>query len=45
MKFVPEPHRGEDMPCHHIPLDTQGHTVDSLMQWGTQAEMEEALGS
>src|SRR5262249_30721968 len=30
MEFVPEQHRSERVPCHHIPLTPSGATVESL---------------
>ncbi len=39
MQYVPESRRGEDIPCHHIPLDRESRTVATL----DGAEAEEAL--
>jgi hypothetical protein len=44
MQFVPSECRSEPVPCHHIPLNDTGETVDSLYQTGTQEELEKALG-
>ena len=30
MQYVPESRRGEDVPCHHIPLDQEGRTIVTL---------------
>jgi hypothetical protein len=30
MQYVPESSRGEDVPCHHIPLDQQRRTIATL---------------
>jgi hypothetical protein len=30
MDFVPEAAQGSATPCHHIPLDAQGHTIADL---------------
>jgi len=30
--FVPPEARNEDVPCHHIPLNTKGETIDDL-EW------------
>ena len=30
MQYVPESCRGEDVPCHHIPLDRKNGTVATL---------------
>jgi hypothetical protein len=43
MQFVPSEYRSETVPCHHIPLNDAGETVDSLHRTGTQEELEEAL--
>ena len=43
MHFVPAEHHAEFRPCHFIPLNDRGQTVDSLHAWGTQAELEENL--
>ena len=42
MQFVPEKYRNETLPCHHIPLNGQGQTVDSLECDATQLNLEEA---
>lgn len=44
MCFVPAEHRAEAVPCRHIPLNADGETVDSYYRWGSQEELEEALG-
>jgi hypothetical protein len=41
--FVPREAREESIPCHFIPLNQQGETVDSLERHAHQLEMEEAL--
>src|SRR5246127_645038 len=43
--FVPRESRSEDIPCHFIPLNAQGETVDSMERHAHQPEMEEALKS
>jgi hypothetical protein len=30
--FVPEKDRDKTVPCHHIPLDKEGETIDTL-EW------------
>ena len=30
MQYVPESHKGEDVPCHHIPLDQENRTIATL---------------
>jgi hypothetical protein len=42
--FVPGQAQGEKIPCHHIPLNPQGETVDTMEQQYTQAEVEQAVG-
>ena len=39
--FVPDESRDEEVPCHAIPLNEAGETVESLE--GNQAHLEEAL--
>jgi hypothetical protein len=41
--FVPEPSRNENVPCHHIQLNDQGDTVDSVDRGYNQVEIEEKL--
>jgi hypothetical protein len=43
--FVPPEARTEDVPCHHIPLNASGATIDELEFEGNQPEMEEAVRS
>ena len=38
--FVPREAREESIPCHFIPLNQQGETVDSLERHAHQLEME-----
>ena len=42
MKWVPDAARGESVPCHHIPLNDSGQTLESLDRGGNQQELEEA---
>jgi len=30
IKYVPESSKGEDVPCHHIPLDRENRTIATL---------------
>jgi len=39
--FVPGDAQRQDVPCHHIPLNAEGETVDTLR--GNQLKLEEAL--
>jgi hypothetical protein len=41
--FVPQESREESIPCHFIPLNNMGETVDSLERHSHQLELEEAL--
>jgi hypothetical protein len=41
--FVPAEFREENIPCHFIPLNGEGETVDSLERHAHQPELEEAL--
>jgi len=41
--FVPADKRSEDLPCHAIPLNAAGDTVESLELENNQARLEEAL--
>jgi len=41
--FVPHNAEGEEVPCHHIPLNQHGETVSSMERQRSQVEMEEAL--
>lgn len=41
--FVPDTLKDEGVPCHHIPLNNKGETVETLERQGTQIELEEAL--
>jgi hypothetical protein len=43
--FVPAERQSEKVPCHHIPLNPEGETVDTMEQQSTQLEMEEAVKS
>ncbi len=43
MQFVPQEHRGESVPCHHIPLTLKGETVETLEHQENQQVMEERV--
>jgi len=43
MEFVPDEKRLSAMPCHHIPLDQSGQTVEAMEEAQNQADMQEAL--
>jgi len=42
-ELVPTPQRGEDVPCHHIPLNPQGETVYTMERQYPQPELEERV--
>ena len=41
--LVPKEARDQSVPCHHIPLNAEGETVDSMERQYNQAELEEAV--
>jgi hypothetical protein len=41
--FVPEARRGAPVPCHHIPLDAEGDTVEGLELEDNQQLLEEKV--
>lgn len=41
--FVPADKLGETIPCHHIPLDPKGETVESLEMEDNQQKMENTI--
>ncbi|HVZ15747.1 MAG TPA: hypothetical protein VG897_01420 [Terriglobales bacterium] len=43
MAFVPENSQNESIPCHHIPLDRKGNTIDSLDRGYNRNSVEEAV--
>ena len=45
MGFVPIESRHDALPCHHIPLNETGETIDSLHKTGRTEEIETALRS
>jgi hypothetical protein len=44
-EMVPNHAQSENIPCHHIPLNKQGETVDTMERQCNQQEMEEAVKS
>ena len=42
--FVPTERRDKRFPCRHINLTEKGETVHSFYEYGTQKELEDALG-
>lgn len=43
MEFVPAGEQSSAMPCHHIPLDSSGRTVEAMEETGSGAVMQEAV--
>lgn len=43
MQLVPPGQRGEKVPCGHIPLTSEGETLDYLYRRGTQDEIKAAM--
>jgi len=41
--FVPAERQSESVPCHHIPLNPEGETVDSMERQYDQLELEESV--
>jgi hypothetical protein len=41
--FVPPEDRRQDVPCHHIPLNTSGETIDELEWKENQQKTEESV--
>jgi len=41
--FVPNEYQCENIPCHHIPLNPSGETVDTMERQYNQSEMEESI--
>jgi len=40
MQYVPEPRKGEDIPCHHIPLDWKSRTLATLNADGAEESLK-----
>ena len=40
LDFVDPEHRTEPVPCHHIPLNTDGDTIEELEHQDNQAKLE-----
>jgi hypothetical protein len=43
MQYVPESHKGEDVPCHHIPLDQERRTIATLDATGGEEALKRWL--
>lgn len=42
-EFVPVERRSEVVPCHHIPLDAEGETIETLELKDNQQKLEEKV--
>jgi hypothetical protein len=45
MPYVPESFRAEINPCHHIPLDLKGNTIESLDRGYNRCSVEDAVAN
>lgn len=45
MQFVPHTSRNETNPCHHIPLDSKGSTIEGLDRGYNRNSVEEAVAA
>jgi hypothetical protein len=43
LDFAPSESRAESVPCHHIPLNEAGETVETLEMGDNQQQLEESL--
>ena len=43
MRFVPPEHRSQCVPCHYIPLNEDGETVETIGSREDQQQLEEAV--
>jgi hypothetical protein len=41
--FVPEPSRNETVPCHHIPINATGDTIETMDRGYNRQQLEEAV--
>jgi hypothetical protein len=41
--FVPATGEAQNVPCHHIPLNPDGETVDTMERQCNQGELEDAV--
>jgi hypothetical protein len=45
MELVPPDRRTAKTPCRHIPLNSEGETVDNLYRWASAEEIETIVAS
>jgi hypothetical protein len=43
MEFVPEGKQDESVPCHHIPLNDRGETLESMQGFGRDLQVQDAM--
>lgn len=43
LDFVPSEGRSEEVPCHHIPLNDAGETIETLEMEDNQQKLEESV--
>ena len=43
LEFVNPDQRAEEVPCHHIPLNTDGETIEELESQDNQAKLEQEV--
>lgn len=43
MDFVPDGKQGESVPCHHIPLNERGETLESMQGFGRDLQVQDAM--
>ncbi len=44
LDFVSSEHRVDDVPCHHIPLNEAGDTIEALEAGDNEAKLERRVG-
>ena len=44
LDFVAPEHRTDDVPCHSIPLNTDGETIEDLERQDNQTKLEREIG-
>jgi hypothetical protein len=43
MRFVPPDKRSSSMPCHYIPLDASGRTIEAMENAGSPQDLQETV--
>jgi len=43
IEHVPQRHKDEEIPCHHIPLNVEGTTIEDLNRGSRREDVEQAL--